>query len=267
MAYAVRPLFARALDGDLPCEIPSKISDCDEEWFTTMLRAQELLGAANSVSAAKHEEIGAGKGFVALTFRCQLTYVTYDDAASKAPSSVIIKLPNMVASVSASKADAVKAVAVEVPFYTQLLPRISNMFERPDCYFAAARKGKAILVLEDMCSSPGAQEYKLYVGDQIQSLDLNEARAMVKCAAAVHAQSWNFVLTAEEKHELKITGATTDFMQGLPNMALVKTAVMHLTKHGMNQKVHERLASQGFDLTEAPLAELKPLYRWLCTIT
>jgi hypothetical protein len=204
-----------ALKGNLPIEIPLEIGDISADWFTIMLREQDLLPTSTSVAGISSVEIGAGKGFVALLYRCTLTYDTDDATKDGAPKTVVIKLPNRDASVAVGgSAEAVDAVAVEVPLYSQLLPRVSNIFPRPECYFAAARKGRAVLVLEDMDTynhdgdreqssssspTPVYTHYNAYVGDQTRSLGKNEARAMVVLAASVHAQSWGFKLSPDER--------------------------------------------------------------------
>lgn len=157
--------------------VPSTVDAIDTAWLTTALQAGGHLDPARSVVDADAAPVG--NGLVCDSIRFELTY----DTATDAPASVVCKLP--------STDEGYRAAAVneliyrrELSFYETVADTVQ--VRAPRCLHLAREAGldvPFVLVLEDL--GPAV------AGDQVAGCSLEQARAVMDAAAALHAPLWS----------------------------------------------------------------------------
>ncbi len=162
-------------------EWPRAPHEITVEWLSLALREAGVLGEALIESAAV-EAIGDLGGVNGETYRVRIEYA---GSAVEAPRSLVAKFP-------ADRAGARGVAAFqhwyerEVSFYTTLAA--TSRIRTPRCYAASidptsAPSGDYVLLLEDLRPRPQ--------GDQIAGCTVEEARAAIEAAAALHARWWH----------------------------------------------------------------------------
>lgn len=155
------------------------------EWLARALREAGALGDA-VIASTTVEAIGDLGGVNGETYRVLIEYV---GSAVEAPRSVVAKFP--------ADRPGARGVASfqrwyerEVSFYRTLAAGIAetSAIRTPRCYAASIdlagdRPGDYVLLLEDL--HPRTQ------GDQIAGGTVEEARAAIEAAAALHARWWD----------------------------------------------------------------------------
>ena len=155
------------------------------EWLTGALREAGVLthaAGAAAIASTTIEAIGDLGGVNGETYRVLIKYV---GSAVQAPRSVVAKFP-----VDRPGARGVASFQRwyerEVSFYRTLAAGIAetSAIRTPRCYAASIDpSGNYMLLLEDL--RPRAQ------GDQIAGCTVEEARAAIEAAAALHARWWD----------------------------------------------------------------------------
>ncbi len=145
------------------------------DWLTGRLRAAGLLTAA-AVTAVSWEAIGTGQ--VGDSVRFHLTY----GCADAGPPTLAGKFP-AADPTSRGTAAAFGLYAKEVGFYRELQQHLA--VRTPVTYAAEidADGVEFVLLFEDLGPARG--------GNQLASCSVDDARAGVRQAAAIHAPSWN----------------------------------------------------------------------------
>ncbi len=200
-------------------EIPQSIDELTPTWLTAALRASGHLGAGQVVSRDP-QVLGEGEGFVGQIVRLTLGYspdARSVDGKTPVPGSLIAKLPIRLAQ-NRQLGEALGAYEREIRFYDELagevpiakpacfhaamdpnpfagrekeilefldrLPRFLVRLLLPLGMWAAARsRRRYLLLLEDLAPSGR-------VGDQVAGCSPDEAEAVVRSIAAVHAAWW-----------------------------------------------------------------------------
>lgn len=159
------------------------------EWLTGALREAGVLthaGGDVAIASMTIEAIGDLGGVNGETYR---VLIEYAGSAAQAPRSVVAKFP--------ADRPGARGVASfqrwyerEVSFYRTLAVGLAetSAIRAPRCYAASIdlagdRPGDYVLLLEDL--RPRAQ------GDQIAGCTVEEARAAIEAAAALHARWWD----------------------------------------------------------------------------
>jgi hypothetical protein len=155
--------------------IPSDQNSLTPEWLTHVLRRAGAIDACG-VAEVCVEPVGAGQ--VADCFRCRLSY---DDAESRSPASVVVKLPAQDPT-SRESGVAQALYAREIHFYQNLAHVVG--ITTPRCLFAEIDTGSGMfaLVLDDL--APARQT------DQLSGLSPGDARTALGELAALHAARW-----------------------------------------------------------------------------
>jgi Phosphotransferase enzyme family len=145
------------------------------EWLTQVLRRAGAIDAC-SVAEVSIEPVGAGQ--VADSFRCRLSY---DDAESRAPRSVIAKLP---AKDPTSRESGVvqRLYEREIRFYRELADVVA--ITTPRCLYAEFDTGSGMfaLVLDDLAPARNT--------DQLSGLGPDDACTALLELAGLHAPLW-----------------------------------------------------------------------------
>jgi hypothetical protein len=194
-------------------EIPQSIDEVTPAWLTGVLRSSGHLERGRVVRR-EPELLGEGAGFVGQIVRLRLAY---DVPESRAPESLIVKLPIRVAQ-NRQVGEALGAYEREVRFYAEIADRVP--IAKPACYHAAmdpnpfagreketlefldrlprwlvrllvpfgmwlATKSRRryLLLLEDLAPSRR-------LGDQVAGCSRDEAEAVLRRIAIVHAAWW-----------------------------------------------------------------------------
>ena len=151
-------------------------SDLSPDWLTAVLRAKGLLDTGK-VSSLTSQPIG--NGMLGLNLRIT---PQYEGEHGGAPTSLVAKMASTLAESRASGA-ALKLYLRETTFYQELAPRIDQGV--PRTYFAdISEDGQEFcLLFEDLAPAR--------MGDQLEGCSVADARAAMKCAAAIHAPFWD----------------------------------------------------------------------------
>lgn len=155
----------------------SSPDDLTTEWMTTLLRSTGDIDASVSVTAADVAPFGSDESMMSALYRVGLTY----DAATEAPSSIIVKLT--------SENEGAQFIAAvfqlyqrEIRFYNELLPRVS--IRTPRCLHAEMYPDDQgfILVLEEVSGCRNV--------DQIEGMNFADASTALEALADLHAPFW-----------------------------------------------------------------------------
>lgn len=160
--------------------MPSSIPTVDEltpQWFTDLLRRNDVLDATQSVSSATLTPFGEGESMMSALYRAALTY----DGAVDAPASLVVKLasPNEEQRFVATM---FKFYAREIRFYRELQERAA--INAPRCFIAEMHDTDPdfVLVLEHVA---GRRQV-----DQLTGAGLDDAITAVETLADLHASFW-----------------------------------------------------------------------------
>ena len=179
-------------------DFPSHPADITADWLTDRLRAAGVIGAG-SITAISWEAIGTGQ--VGDSARLHLTY----DCADGGPASVVGKFP-AADETSRATATAFGLYRKEVGFYRELHHMLDVRVPIPHVAESDADGADFVLIFEDLLPERG--------GNQLQGCTLEDARAAVRQAAALHAPSWdNSAIT--EADWLKVRPKTIEMIKAL----------------------------------------------------
>ena len=154
---------------------PSHPADVTAGWLTERLRAARVI-AGGSVTVIRWEAIGTGQ--VGDSARLHLTY----DRPDAGPASVVGKFPAADAT-SRATATAFGLYRKEVGFYRELHQLLDIRVPIPYVAESDEAGSDFVLIFEDLLPERG--------GNQLQGCTLEDARAAICQAAALHAPSWN----------------------------------------------------------------------------
>ncbi|MGI8927648.1 MAG: phosphotransferase [Tepidiformaceae bacterium] len=160
-----------------PATIPYCAAEITPEWLTAVLREGGHIADAR-VTGIERTTIGEGVGFLGELTRLELTY---EGEAAGAPRSLVSKIPTAFAQARAI-GNMFRFYEREGRFYEDLAPGLA--LRVPRCYLSVTDVpgDRYILLLEDVCEAT--------VGDQIQGATLEQARTVLRAAAAFHAAFW-----------------------------------------------------------------------------
>ncbi|MCW2942570.1 MAG: hypothetical protein JWN00_5555 [Actinomycetia bacterium] len=155
--------------------IPSGQNALTPEWLTQVLQRAGAIDAC-CVAEVSIEPVGAGQ--VADSFRCRLSY---DHADSRAPRSVIVKLP-AADPVSRASGVAQGLYEREIRFYRELAGVVD--ITTPRCLYAEIDTGSGMfaLVLDDLAPARDT--------DQLSGLIPDDACTALLELAGLHAARW-----------------------------------------------------------------------------
>lgn len=159
--------------------MPRLVSDpaeIDANWLSEALRDCGALPTGR-VAAVSRKMIGNGK----MGDNVRYT-LTYEDAPSSAPLSVVAKLPAAEPTARASSI-ARKSYLREVRFYQEIAPRIPMC--TPECYVALIDDAASdyVVLMEDLAPAR--------TGDQTQACSLEHAELAIREAAKLHGPLMN----------------------------------------------------------------------------
>lgn len=144
-------------------------------WLTAVLRARGRLRDARVIQVSKTP---IGNGMLGLNLRLTLEY---DRAESGAPATLVSKMASLRPESRESGA-ALQLYARETRFYQELAPRIVTGLA-PTLFADVSADGRHFcLLFEDMAPARG--------GDQLLGCGIEDARAAMIAAAALHAPLW-----------------------------------------------------------------------------
>lgn len=145
------------------------------EWLTAVMRASGRLSGSRVVEVSKTP---IGNGMLGLNLRLELTY---DRVEPGAPQTLVAKMASLRPESRESGA-ALQLYARETRFYQELAPRIVTGLA-PTLFADVSADGRTFcLLFEDMGPARG--------GDQLAGCGIEDARAAMMAAAALHAPLW-----------------------------------------------------------------------------
>ncbi len=152
-------------------------------WLTEVLHSSGATTA--TVTAVTTEQVGAGVGIMGELFRAVLTYT---EADSGAPASVVVKLPSPYEANRQQGID-LGMYEAEIRFYNELAT--STPLRTPGCYFAdiVPGTGDFVMVMEDLS--------ELTMADQIEGMTIDQAEVTVASLSQLHNPWWGKVQTPE----------------------------------------------------------------------
>jgi len=155
----------------------SEPAQADAAWFTTVLRANGMIGPEAVVTAVRARRIGTGLVGQNIQFRLRYRGHTQD-----APASLVGKFPSPEEQ-SRATAKALRTYEREVGFYSELAARVGSRI--PRCFLADidVASDRFVLLLEDL--SPATQ------GDQIAGCSIQQAVLAMDELAGLHAPTWD----------------------------------------------------------------------------
>jgi len=157
-----------------PDEVRRAPADVDADWVTDVLRDRGLLQAGR-VTAVRPTPVGTGQ--MADTVRFALEY----EPAGSGPPTIVGKFTSQDEQ-SHATGRIMRAYEVEVRFYAEIAPRVTN--RHPRLLFAAIDPDEAwfTLLLEDLADATQ--------GDEIAGCDVEVAAAALHQMAGLHAPCW-----------------------------------------------------------------------------
>lgn len=160
--------------------LPETANDITANWIQQALTAG---GAPDlpPIIAVAIENIGGGVGLVGKILRCHLTY---RDADSSGPESLIVKLPSSHPE-TMETARRLRLYQREYAFYTTLASEIP--LRSPQLWYGDFddRSHRFVLLLEDL--------RQLTTADQIQGASAAQAQTAVRALAEMHGRYWDRV--------------------------------------------------------------------------
>jgi len=157
---------------------PRRVREIAPEWLNDALAAGDHLGAA-SVTSVDVSDIGAGVGFAGRALRLD---VGYDRTDGLMPGYFVLKLPSPDPG-GREMINAMRAYELEGRFYRHLTEQ--TPLRVPKCYWSDVdvEGGNYGLLLEYLDG--------LRTGDQAASCTADEAEAIVRALATMHAAWWD----------------------------------------------------------------------------
>ena len=183
-----------------PLSIPPSIDDVSNEWLG------KTLGA--SVTRQNRTQIGQGVGLMGDIYRVSVEYG--QPASAELPASVVVKLPST-AEENREQGVALGMFEAEVRFYKELAPQAKVGL--PQVFHADVEAGTAnfVIVMEDLTDMTMVNQSDGMTGEQ--------ALAVVRVLASIHAVWWNKVDTPDLDWLPTMSGPRTDFVnQFLPQV-------------------------------------------------
>ncbi|HEY1973131.1 MAG TPA: phosphotransferase [Pseudonocardia sp.] len=155
--------------------VPSNPDQATPSWFTSVLRAEGVLGPDAEVVDVKSAEVG--NGLVGMSIRFELSYRGL--SGDTPPASVVGKFPTTDPAYRAA-ASAELVYQRELLFYRTLAPTLD--VRTPGCVHIAQDGSDFVLLLEDLGPAVG--------GDQIAGCTLARAESAMDAAVGLHAPAW-----------------------------------------------------------------------------
>lgn len=156
-------------------KFPSRPEDVQPDWLAAQLKIAGLLRDGR-VAGLRWERFGIGQLGDSIRF-----WITYDREGT-GPASVVGKFPSTDAT-SRQTAANLGLYSKETKFYREIRSLLA--MRAPDCYAAKVNDAgtEFILLFEDLGPARA--------GDQVTGCSIEDARAAIRQAAAIHAPSWN----------------------------------------------------------------------------
>jgi hypothetical protein len=175
---------------------PTHPDQLSTEWLTNAL--------GRPVSGFTVELLGEGAGLLAWVMRLRL------ECGDDGPSTVMAKFPSPSVE-NRAVASGFDMYEREVEFYRDIEPHVS--IRTPTCLHAQIDPDSAdfVLLMEDLGH--------LRVGDQVEGCTLQEARAVLRALAGLHASSWEANALPDmisQNNEKQIQGMIAGFQGGWP---------------------------------------------------
>ena len=155
-------------------EFPTRAEDVSADWLTSKLRSAGAL-VSGEVSLVEWEPIGTGQ--VGDSARFHLSY-----AGGEGPATLAGKFPAQ-DQTSRTTAAMMNLYAKEVTFYSEIAAKIDVRTARVITSEIAENLIDYIILFEDLGPAK--------VGNQLEGCSIEQARAAIRQAAAIHAPSWN----------------------------------------------------------------------------
>src|SRR5262245_23569686 len=157
---------------------PRTIEEISAPWMTEVLRGAGILQRATVREVDVHA-IGEGVGF--LSGRARVT-LSYDQAESGVPATVVVKLPACIKA-GMEVAESTHAYEREIRVYREVAPHTAIRVPRMFATIMEPAESVFILVMEDLKG--------LTAGDQVIGMSRAEVLAAVETIAPLHAQWWD----------------------------------------------------------------------------
>jgi len=175
---------------------PTHPDHLSAEWLSTAL--------GRSISGFAVEYLGEGAGLLAWVMRLVL------ESSDDGPRTVIAKFPSPSAE-NRAVASSFDMYQREVGFYRDIEPHVS--IRNPKCLHAEIEPVSAdfVLLLEDIGH--------MRIGDQVAGCTLEEARAVLRALAGLHASTWrgkNLPEMISQNNAKQIEGMIAGFEGGWP---------------------------------------------------
>jgi len=218
--------------------IPMTIGDVTNEWLSSVLKA--------NVAQQPAVQIGQGVGLMGDIYRVGLNYT--DGTPEEAPTSIVVKLPSSFEE-NREQGVALGMFEAEVRFYNEMAPEANVGL--PRVFHAEIETGTAnfVIVMEDLCD--------LTMVNQSTGMNSEQALAVVKVLASLHAVWWNKVRDGNLDWIPDMTGPRIEFVDAyltqvfdafkenfadqLPSAALA----VYEKFVGNYQKINQRFASRS----------------------
>lgn len=167
-----------------PNDYPLRPNDITAAWLEAALRNGDHLEAGVTITSMQRRPVGEGVGMLGLI---EVVTPTYSTAATKAPTSVVVKYPTEVEG-NLVVATTFNVYQREVLFCQRVAPKAGMRV--PKVYFSAF-KGETsfIIVMEDL------SEYSM--GDQVEGCSVERAELAMRELGMLHAAFWEKVDTSE----------------------------------------------------------------------
>ena len=163
-------------------DFPSKPADVDAGWLEARLRASGVLGNAHITNVSW---VPIGTGQVGDTARFTLTY----DRDGAGPATMAGKFA-AADETSRGTAAALQLYTKEVTFYREVAALLDVRVPRTYAAEVDANGQEFVLLFEDLAPQRG--------GNQLLGCDIDDARAVICQAAAIHAPSRNHPAILEQ---------------------------------------------------------------------
>jgi aminoglycoside/choline kinase family phosphotransferase len=164
-------------------ELPTTTSEITAQWLTAALRESGTIGDDVSVAAVETRDTGSGIGFMG---EVGTVDVVYEGEAGGAPTTVVAKFPTASPEVRAMM-HPTRVYEREHTFYRELADqtplRTPNHFHITCVVSDDPHAEQYMMLMEDLSH--------LTIGDQLNGVTVDQARAALVGLAAHHARFWN----------------------------------------------------------------------------
>ncbi|WP_338465797.1 phosphotransferase [Novosphingobium sp. ZN18A2] len=181
---------------------PAHPDALDVTWLTQRLHEAGLLGHDAAVTTARWEPIGTGQ--VGDSVRIHLDY----DRARAGPATLAAKFPAE-DETSRNTAAMFGLYRKEVHFYRDIAPHVAVRVPRALAAEVDESGAQFVLLFEDLAPERG--------GNQIHGCGIEDARAGIRQAAALHAPSWHNDALLELDWIRPVSGVSQQVMTLYPN--------------------------------------------------